>query len=181
MQVRVLEADYSNPWHAHSIVELLDSYARDPMGGGSALTVNTRQNLVASLSKIPGAFSILAIDDATAGATADETDGATPVGLVNCFQGFSTFACKPLVNIHDVFVLDEYRGRGISLKMLKLVESIARQRNCCKLTLEVLSNNNPARRAYQKLGFSDYQLDPGLDSSAGKALFWEKKLEPANP
>ncbi len=177
MQIQILEADYSNPGHAESIVELLNAYARDPMGGGSALTANTRQNLVASLSRIPGAFSILAIDVATDNASGD----AMAVGLVNCFQGFSTFACQPLINIHDVFVLDDYRGLGISSKMLKLVESIARQRNCCKLTLEVLSNNNPARRAYQKLGFTDYQLDPGPDSSAGKALFWEKKLEFAKP
>ena len=41
-------------------------------------------------------------------------DGDAPVGLVNCIEGFSTFACKPLVNVHDVAVLSSHRGRGIA-------------------------------------------------------------------
>lgn len=160
MDVQVLKADYANPDHAQSLVNLLDAYASDPMGGGEGLSAHVRQNLVAALSDIPEAFSILAIIDGAA------------VGLVNCFQGFSTFACKPLINIHDVFVLDEYRGQGISLKMLGLVETIARQRDCCKLTLEVMVTNKPARSVYEKFGFSHYQLD----EEDNPAHFWQKKL-----
>ena len=33
------------------------------------------------------------------------------VGLVNCIEGFSTFACRPLVNVHDVVVRESHRGR----------------------------------------------------------------------
>jgi ribosomal protein S18 acetylase RimI-like enzyme len=101
-------------------------------------------------------------------------DGA-PAGLVNCFEGFSTFQGRPLVNIHDVVVLAEFRGRGIARRMLDRVEEIARARGCCKLTLEVLSNNQAAKSAYRKFGFSDYRLDP----EAGTALFWQKKLADA--
>jgi ribosomal protein S18 acetylase RimI-like enzyme len=36
----------------------------------------------------------------------------------------------------------------------------------------VLSNNEAAKSAYQKFGFSDYELDP----QAGTALFWQKLL-----
>jgi len=57
------------------------------------------------LAACPQAFSVLAF------AGGDET---TPVGLVNCFEGFSTFACRPLVNVHDVAVLGSYRGRCIA-------------------------------------------------------------------
>ena len=56
--------------------------------------------------------------------------------------------------------------------MLAKVEEVARARGCCKLTLEVLSNNEAAKSAYRRCGFSDYQLDP----NAGSALFWEKTL-----
>ncbi|MFT5906124.1 MAG: ribosomal protein S18 acetylase RimI-like enzyme, partial [Cryomorphaceae bacterium] len=42
----------------------------------------------------------------------------------------------------------------------------------CKITLEVLSKNEVAKSAYQKFGFSGYELDP----EAGKALFWEKPI-----
>ena len=33
--IRVRRADYANPRHAHALVELLDAYACDPMGGRS--------------------------------------------------------------------------------------------------------------------------------------------------
>jgi ribosomal protein S18 acetylase RimI-like enzyme len=161
MTVEVFQADYHNSQHAAFIVLLLDRYASDPMGGGEPLSDAVKQQLITSLSNISHAFSVLA--------TVDEK----PAGLINGFECFSTFKCKPLINIHDVTVLAEYRGLGISQKMLDKVEEIARSRDCCKLTLEVLNNNQPALSAYRKFGFSDYELDP----EAGTALFWQKKLD----
>ena len=67
----------------------------------------------------------------------------TPVGLVNAIEGFSTFACRPLVNVHDVVVLPGHRGRGIAARLFAEVEAIARERGACKLTLEVLDGNTP--------------------------------------
>ena len=69
-------------------------------------------------------------------------------------------------------MLNEFRGNGISQKMLEKVEEIARTKGCCKITLEVLSNNEAAKSAYRKFGFSDYVLD----AKAGTALFWQKQL-----
>jgi hypothetical protein len=34
--VRVCRADYANPAHAAAVVNLLDAYARDPMGGAES-------------------------------------------------------------------------------------------------------------------------------------------------
>jgi len=65
-----------------------------------------------------------------------------------------------------------WRGQGLSTAMLQKVESIALQRGCCKITLEVLEGNLVARKAYEKFGFSGYELDPAM----GKAMFWEKPL-----
>src|SRR5690554_1870650 len=129
MAVKVIQADYHNPQHARHVIELLDCYATDPMGGGMALSDYTAQNLISALADRPDAFSILAYVD------------GQPAGLINCFEGFSTFACKPLINIHDVVVAGEYRGMGLSRKMFDLVEDIAQQRQCCKLTLEVVTGN----------------------------------------
>ena len=56
--------------------------------------------------------------------------------------------------------------------MLDEVERIAKEKGCCKLTLEVLEGNIVAKKAYEKFGFSSYELDP----ATGKALFWEKVL-----
>lgn len=159
-EVVVLQASYSNPVHAEAIGFLLNQYAEDAMGGGQSLSLDTREQLAIELAKRPHAFSVLAFIS------------GEPVGLVNCFEGFSTFACRPLVNIHDVVVIESARGQGISQKMLTKVEEIARQRGCCKMTLEVLEGNEVAQGAYRKLGFSDYQLDPQM----GRALFWQKSL-----
>jgi ribosomal protein S18 acetylase RimI-like enzyme len=57
--------------------------------------------------------------------------------------------------------------------MLGLVQTIARERGACKLTLEVLSGNLGALRLYTRLGFAQYQLDP----AAGTAQFLQKWLE----
>ena len=157
----LLQADYADPVHARAVVDLLDAYARDPAGGGHALSDHARSHLVASLAARPQAFSVLAFE------------GETPVGLVNCIEGFSTFACRPLVNVHDVAVLPSHRGQGVGARMLQLVEQIALERGACKLTLEVLSGNTSANRLYARFGFGAYQLDPAM----GQAQFLQKWLE----
>jgi GNAT superfamily N-acetyltransferase len=160
MNIKVEIADYRDEKQAQDIGYLLNYYATDPMGGGKALDEYIINNLADELSQIPHAFSVLCYVD------------EHPAALANCFEGFSTFKCKPLVNIHDVVVVKEYRGLGISLKMLAEIERIAKQRNCCKLTLEVLEGNTPAAQAYIKFGFTGYELDP----THGKAMFWQKPL-----
>lgn len=158
--IAALRADYANPAHAAALVLLLDAYASDPAGGGQGLSAFAKANLVSCLAARPQAYSVLAFD------------GEQPVGLVNCIEGFSTFACKPLVNVHDVAVLASHRGRGIAEQMLAQAELIARERGAVKLTLEVLSGNQPAMRLYERLGFAGYQLDPAM----GSAQFLQKWL-----
>ncbi|VAW44295.1 hypothetical protein MNBD_GAMMA02-1613 [hydrothermal vent metagenome] len=160
MTVSIIQVDYNNPQHAHHMIELLDCYATDPMGGGVALSDYTAQNLVPELAKRKDVFSLIAYVD------------GQPAGLTNCFEGFSTFICRPLVNIHDVVVASEYRRLGISRKMFDQVEQIAKDKGCCKLTLEVLEGNAIAQSAYENYGFNRYNLD----DINGTAMFWEKKL-----
>ena len=154
-------ADYADASDARAVVNLLDAYASDPAGGGEPLSAFAKANLVAELARRPHAFSLLAFDH------------AEPVGLVNCIEGFSTFACRRLVNIHDVAVLSSHRGRGVGRLMMEQAERIARERGACKLTLEVLTGNQPARKLYAVLGFADYQLDPVM----GHACFMQKWLD----
>ena len=91
---------------------------------------------------------------------------------MNCFETYSSFKGKPLVNIHDVIVIKAFRGLGLSQLMLEKVEEIAKQKGCCKLTLEVLEGNEVAQHSYKKFGFEGYELDPAM----GKAVFWQKSL-----
>jgi len=161
ISLQVCSADYSNPVHGAALVHLLDAYARDPMGGGHALSDFAKAHLVASLAARPQVYSVLAFDN------------GLPVGLVNCIEGFSTFACRPLVNVHDVAVLASHRGQRVAEKMLVLAESIAVGRGACKLTLEVLQGNVGAERLYRRLGFANYELDPQM----GQAQFMQKLLD----
>ena len=159
--IEVLRADYANPVHAAALVHLLDAYARDPMGGAHALSDFAKANLVAALAARPQAYSVLAFA------------GEQAIGLVNCIEGFSTFACRPLVNVHDVAVLASHRGQRVAERMLALAQSIAVERGACKMTLEVLQGNTGAYRLYLRLGFANYQLDPAM----GEAQFMQKWLD----
>lgn len=162
--VKIAIADYDSSADGEAIVKLMSEYSLDIMGGGEALPDSVKEVLVSEMAKVAGAFTVLAF--------VGSSDDLAPVGLVNCFMGFSTFKAKPLVNIHDVVVLPEYRGLKLSTRMLEKVEEAARERECCKLTLEVLEGNAVAKSAYAKFGFGGYELDPEL----GGAGFWEKAL-----
>ena len=156
----ICRVDYANPIHARALATMLDMYARDVMGGAKPLSQFALGSVAAELAKRPHAFSVLAFV------------GETPVGLVNCFEGFSTFACKPLVNVHDLAVHPDFRKLGVARQMLGEVENIARERGCCKLTLEVLQGNAPAIHLYETTGFVGYQPVGGM----GQAMFLQKPL-----
>jgi len=160
MTIECKIVDYQDPEQSSALVDLLNNYAKDPMGGSSPLSEDAIKNLAQELSKRPFAFSLIAYYD------------GQPAGLANCFEGFSTFKCKPLVNIHDLAVNPDYRGKGIATALLESIEQEALNRGSCKVTLEVLEGNKPALGAYEKFGFKCYELDPKV----GKALFLEKAL-----
>jgi ribosomal protein S18 acetylase RimI-like enzyme len=158
--ITLQDVDFTNPGHAAAVILLLNEYALDPMGGGQALSDSVREQLPRRLQQRDDAVVILAFA------------GDEAVGLTIAFEGFSTFAARPLLNIHDIIVTHHYRGRGIAQQMLQRMEHIAVQRDCCKLTLEVLAGNVVAQSAYRKFGFMPYQLDERL----GIAQFWQKTL-----
>ena len=158
--INIIRADLTDTRHADALVLLLNAYALDPMGGGEALSDFTKENLAGEISKRGDTTVILAFD------------GDKPAGLINCIEGFSTFMCKPLMNIHDVYVDAEHREKGLAKQLLQAAEDLAVEKNCCKVTLEVLEGNEPAKKAYLKFGFDGYELDPKM----GKAMFWQKKL-----
>ena len=160
MALRIVAVDLQNEAISKAWLKLLDHYACDPMGGGAGLSVYAKANLVRELKDLPTFHGALAFA------------GDEAVGLINCFAGFSTFAARPLLNIHDIVTRAERRGQGAGQALLHWAEKRARELGCCKLTLEVLSNNTRALAAYQRAGFAPYVLDP----AAGHALFLQKSL-----
>lgn len=159
--IEIVEADLASREHADALVSLLNEYALDAMGKGSELSGHVKANLAKELHARKSAHVLLAY-----------VDGA-PAGLMVCLEGFSTFACQPLLNIHDVVVTDRHRGKGLAKLMFERAEAIARALGCCKMTLEVLEGNRAAQAVYKSLGFAGYELDP----KRGKAMFWQKRLD----
>jgi ribosomal protein S18 acetylase RimI-like enzyme len=159
--IQITVADYADAEHRAAIPYLLDAYARDLLGFRKALDEAVLQNLVSGLENFPTAIVLLAkVEDAY-------------VGMAICFLGFSTFNAQPLINIHDFMVLKAYRNHGIGKALLWEVERIARERKCCKITLEVQMKNTAARGIYQSFGFKATFLDPeaGEQLSLTKTLF----------
>ena len=93
-----------------------------------------------------------------------------PAGLAICFEGFSTFAWKPLLNIHDFAVASEFRKRGLAKRILEKVE-LAHTLGCCKIILEVLEGNKTAQIVYKSCGFARVRRTNG-----SRAFLAEKAL-----
>jgi len=158
--VDIVEADLVRPEHAQAVVEMVNAYAMDPMGNGAPLPPEVLEALVPRLVEHPTSLIFLAFEQ------------AKPVGIAVCFLGFSTFAARPLVNVHDLAVLPELRGRGIGRRLLAAVERKATELGCCKLTLEVGQDNHLAKGLYRSVGFAETMSA----EAAGAAVFMTKKL-----
>ena len=55
--------------------------------------------------------------------------------------------------IHTIAVFKQFRGQGIAGKLLEHIEKSVQKNGGSSLALEVISDNSPARRAYDKFGF----------------------------
>lgn len=146
MSIEIREMDFGDEAHAAGLLSVLDGYASEEMGGGAPLAPDVRQRLIPELREQANALVLLAFE------------GGVVVGIATCFFGFSTFAARPLLNVHDLAVLPASRRRGIGRALLVAAEQRARARGCAKLTLEVREDNTRARSLYQQCGFHDFEL-----------------------
>ena len=161
--VRKVDLAHADKLDYDAIVILLNAYANDPLGGASPLPEYTQKHLAAELIKRAATAHVF---------LACLGSPANTIAICICFEGFSTFQAKSILNIHDLYVSSAYRRHGISRMLLQAAQDTATTIGCCKLTLEVLSKNEPAKSSYSKFGFSNYKLS--VDT--GVAEFWEKKL-----
>ena len=156
--VDVVEADLERVDHQRDVLALTAAYALDPMGNDGPLPSEVLERLIPGLKSHPTTLVFLAYKNQQA------------VGLATCFRGFSTFAARPLINIHDLVVLPDHRGMGIGHRLLAAVEQCARATGCCKVTLEVQENNTKARRTYDQAGFSQGLYSP---TTGGSLYYWK--------
>lgn len=153
--VEIIEVDFYNEAHCKGVVELMNHYMLDAMGDHPPHNEELAGKMIEGLKKHCNKLCLLAVLD-------NEF-----VGLVNSFIGFGTFAAKPFINIHDVVVKEDYRGRKIGRLLLEKVKEKAIQLDCGKITLEVRDDNVRAQKLYASLGYKD--SDPLM-------YFWSKYL-----
>ena len=93
------------------------------------------------------------------------------------FPNYSTFLTKPGIYLEDLFVLPEYRRRGIGKAMLAYLGKLALERDAGRLEWSVLDWNDSAIAFYQSMGakiLPDWRTcrvtDAALESLAQKSL-----------
>jgi len=153
--ITFIECDFNNATHLDTLVELVNEYIADDMGGGKPISGLQKLKLVDGLNNHPAKYIVFA-------AVNDKA-----VGLAICFELFSTFTQKKTINIHDLIVKSDYRKDGIGSGLLKQIAFIAEERNCSKITLEVREDNFPAQMLYIQQGYKP--CNPNM-------LFWTKFL-----
>lgn len=154
----IRECDTGDPRHRAELIRLNQAWAD---ACGVALADDHPQRLDALLQEHPTLFVLLAFDD---------SDHA--FGYALCQFTITSFGGSRSLNIHDIFIEEDWRGRGIGRTMIEAIERRARDADCAKLTLEVDRVNTGAQRLYAELGFAD-----GHDGSdGGGTWFWRKPL-----
>jgi GNAT superfamily N-acetyltransferase len=79
-------------------------------------------------------------------------EGDIPVGFALYFHNFSTFLGRAGIYLEDLFVLEEYRGRGYGKALLRRLAQIAVERGCGRLEWSCLDWNQPSIDFYRSLG-----------------------------
>jgi GNAT superfamily N-acetyltransferase len=75
-----------------------------------------------------------------------------PAGFALFFHNFSTFVGRPGLYLEDVFVLPEFRGKGIGKAFLVYLAKLAVERKCGRFEWMVLDWNRPAIDFYKSFG-----------------------------
>lgn len=76
----------------------------------------------------------------------------TPAGFAVFFHNYSTFLGRRGLYLEDLFVLPNYRRRGVGHTLLSHVAAIAVARECGRMEWAVLDWNAPAIRVYRGVG-----------------------------
>lgn len=80
-----------------------------------------------------------------------DVDGVA-VGYAILFETYSTFLARPTLYLEDLFLLPEYRGRGIGDALFRRASQLVLERGCGRMEWVCLDWNRAGLRFYEKLG-----------------------------
>ncbi len=92
-------------------------------------------------------FGVKPVAEALLGELYDE-----PIAFALFFHNFSTFLGKPGLYLEDLYVKPPFRRRGFGKVFLRQLAQIAVERSCGRFEWTVLDWNEPAIRAYDRIG-----------------------------
>ena len=98
----------------------------------------------------------------------ENTSGEGPqhLGMALYYYTYSTFTGKPTLYLEDLFVLEDYRKRGIGTSLLKRLAEIALDKGCGRMEWSCLDWNEPSIKYYLSIGakpmdeWTVYRLTP---------------------
>lgn len=79
------------------------------------------------------------------------------VGYAIIFYTYSSFLALPTLYLEDIFVLPEYRSKGIGKALFMRCSKLALENNCGRMEWQVLNWNEIAIDFYSKIGAKQLQ------------------------
>lgn len=79
-------------------------------------------------------------------------DDDKKVGFMGLIEMYSTFLAKYTCYLDDIFILDEYRGKGYGTKFMDFLKKLARERDYGRVDWSTPEANKQAQAFYDKLG-----------------------------
>ncbi len=76
------------------------------------------------------------------------------IGFVQLYPLFSSTRLKRIWLLNDLFVDKNYRGKGVSKKLLECAKTLCKETSACELSLETQKSNSIANQLYEKANFS---------------------------
>lgn len=141
--IQIIDGDLNIEEHAAHFLRLTSAYMADEMGGADAWNEEQKKDVIREMANHPCALILFV-----------KVDGQF-AGICTSFYAYSTFLAKPLLNIHDIYIDNSFRGMGVGKKLVQALGEIAKQKNCGKITLEVRRDNLNARDLYKSQGFTE--------------------------
>jgi GNAT superfamily N-acetyltransferase len=81
----------------------------------------------------------------------------------NKLIGFATFSIrdvvrypKPIAELDELFVHEEYRKHGVGKQFMRVIEEKAKELNCHRMYIESHYDHKTAHAFYEKLGYTNY-------------------------
>ena len=151
MNISVVYVDIKSVEHRSIFDALFTEYAL-------TLSVDIERTMVTQLFELPYFHGFICFDD------------QIPIGFAVCFESYSTYRAKKVLNIHDFMICGDYRGQGVGKTLLQGIDQYCCENDVLKITLEVDNDNIVARKLYNSCDYEDCNIvQKGL-------LHWQKYL-----